>query len=671
MIDLRNGDCLEVLKNIEDNSVDLILTDPPYELNFMGKKWDNTGIAFNIEVWKEAYRVLKPGGYCMAFSGTRTYHRMATAIEDAGFEIKDMIEWVYGSGFPKALDISKAINAKIKTGGSSPKNLRRDRMGENYKPTGQKDYAKGRMFSSEIENDNTVVELCDIAKQYEGYKTQLKPAHEPLILAQKKFNFVLNYDIMLKINNILEVISECVKLYVKGAGKKLKRHLIEYQEGINTALENVETVLKEELSEKTDTFKLQETGKMCWSIDTLWNNISEEILINGNIYTIKTESNLTTELKTLKSQLLTDIYENITQVQELKASGLNVDVMNAENLSKEERKKLIDTLNVIVPENVMKQIERDCLKRLVSFAEKSLGITTQIKNSVVKTVIHNGEEGNLQIELYDNVNIAEKNLKQLNQDQLNTVIENVCQKDLKRANHEPICLAMKPLSEKNFAENVMKWGTGGLNIDGTRIGNDIVGWGGKPSNGMFKGLNKSEEAREVEGRYPANFIISEDIAPVLDKQSGYSKSRPNIVKEKYKSSENGVNTPFKRGGDTYHNDEGGASRFFYNATIEEEDYMPFCYTAKASKKERNSDIEGQVHNNINNHATVKPKSILTYLLKLGLPPYDSVVLDMFAGSGSLGLAIADINKETGRNHKAILIEKDEEHCEIIKKRCCL
>ena len=113
MIDLRNGDCLEVLKNIEDNSVDLILTDPPYELNFMNKGWDNTGIAFNVEVWKEAYRVLKPGSYLMAFSGSRTYHRMAVAIEDAGFEIKDMIEWVYGSGFPKALDISKAIDKKL------------------------------------------------------------------------------------------------------------------------------------------------------------------------------------------------------------------------------------------------------------------------------------------------------------------------------------------------------------------------------------------------------------------------------------------------------------------------------------------------------------------------------------------------------------------------------
>ena len=105
---LINGDCLVEMKNIPDNSVDSIVTDPPYELGFMGKSWDSTGIANNREMWAECLRVLKPGGHLLAFSGTRTYHRMATAIEDAGFEIRDMIEWVYGSGFPKSLNIGKA-----------------------------------------------------------------------------------------------------------------------------------------------------------------------------------------------------------------------------------------------------------------------------------------------------------------------------------------------------------------------------------------------------------------------------------------------------------------------------------------------------------------------------------------------------------------------------------
>lgn len=104
------GDCLEVMKDIPDNSVDSIVTDPPYELGFMGKSWDNTGIANNTEMWKECLRVLKPGGYLLSFGGTRTYHRMAVAIEDAGFEVRDMIEWVYGSGFPKSLNIGKAVD---------------------------------------------------------------------------------------------------------------------------------------------------------------------------------------------------------------------------------------------------------------------------------------------------------------------------------------------------------------------------------------------------------------------------------------------------------------------------------------------------------------------------------------------------------------------------------
>src|SRR5690606_22414642 len=105
-------DCLDGMKLLDDNSVDSIVTDPPYELGFMGKKWDSTGIAYNVELWKECLRVLKPGGHLLAFGGTRTYHRMTCAIEDAGFEIRDCIQWLYGSGFPKSMDISKEIDKK-------------------------------------------------------------------------------------------------------------------------------------------------------------------------------------------------------------------------------------------------------------------------------------------------------------------------------------------------------------------------------------------------------------------------------------------------------------------------------------------------------------------------------------------------------------------------------
>jgi len=138
-----HGDCRHVLKTLKTNSVDSIVTDPPYELGFMGKSWDSTGVAYDVAVWQECLRVLKPGGHLLAFGGSRTYHRLACAIEDAGFQIRDQIMWVYGSGFPKSLNISKAI-----------------------------DKAAGADATAE-------------AKQWEGWGTALKPAHEPIVMARK------------------------------------------------------------------------------------------------------------------------------------------------------------------------------------------------------------------------------------------------------------------------------------------------------------------------------------------------------------------------------------------------------------------------------------------------------------------------------------------------------
>jgi DNA modification methylase len=109
-VTVHHGNCLDILPTLPDCSVDSVVTDPPYELGFMGKDWDNSGIAYRVNLWSEVLRVLKPGGHLLAFGGTRTYHRMAVAIEDAGFEIRDSIHWIYGSGFPKSHDVSKGID---------------------------------------------------------------------------------------------------------------------------------------------------------------------------------------------------------------------------------------------------------------------------------------------------------------------------------------------------------------------------------------------------------------------------------------------------------------------------------------------------------------------------------------------------------------------------------
>jgi len=174
---ILHGDCLDKLKELPDNSVDSVVTDSPYELGFMGKHWDNSGIANNPDMWREVLRVLKPGGHLLSFSGARTYHRQAVAIEDAGFEIRDMVEWIYGSGFPKSLNIGKAVdklegNEREVTGSYTVPDIKGDAYGT------MNDKQGGSYKNIEVSKTKG-------HSQWEGWGTALKPAHEPICLARK------------------------------------------------------------------------------------------------------------------------------------------------------------------------------------------------------------------------------------------------------------------------------------------------------------------------------------------------------------------------------------------------------------------------------------------------------------------------------------------------------
>jgi site-specific DNA-methyltransferase (adenine-specific) len=169
------GDCLDKLKELDENSVDSVITDPPYELGFMGKKWDSTGIAYNPDLWKEVYRVLKPGGHLLSFGGSRTYHRMAVAIEDAGFEIRDQIMWVYGSGFPKSFNIGKGVD---KLQGNE-----REVIGLHERQNYKKGGAGFRQLGDDEMRTDYYVDKGN--SEWEGWGTALKPAHEPIVMARK------------------------------------------------------------------------------------------------------------------------------------------------------------------------------------------------------------------------------------------------------------------------------------------------------------------------------------------------------------------------------------------------------------------------------------------------------------------------------------------------------
>jgi hypothetical protein len=260
-VTLHHGDALDVLATLPAESVDAVVTDPPYELGFMGRAWDQSGIAYNIELWKQCLRVLKPGGHLLAFGGTRTSHRLACAIEDAGFDIRDSIAWLYGSGFPKSLDVSKAIDkarddrpavksvsaflaAATRAAGLTDRDLDREfgfagRMAgqwltqagwvllpgweqwerlrallgfggemdaEVWRLNGRKGtpgdawaerevigerttgISTGRgavPYIGDSDNRDVTAPATDEAKQWSGWGTALKPAHEPIVVARK------------------------------------------------------------------------------------------------------------------------------------------------------------------------------------------------------------------------------------------------------------------------------------------------------------------------------------------------------------------------------------------------------------------------------------------------------------------------------------------------------
>jgi len=415
-IKLMQGDNILSLKKLPENSIDSIVTDPPYGLSFMNKKWDYE--VPSIEFWQEAFRVLKPGGHVLSFGGTRTYHRMVVNMEDAGFEIRDQIMWIYGSGFPKSLNIGKSFDKK---------------------------------------NGNE--------REVTGIKTD-------------------------------------------GA----------YSSGTNNLGINRSSLLGEGDGRKTPPTRGEDFGKV------------------------------------------------------------------------------------------------------TKGSSKYEGWGTALKPA-----------------------------------------------------NEPICLARKPLSEKTIVDNVIKWGTGGINVDGCRIGTELVktsGNNGLGNNGIYCDTYKGcEDSEEREGRFPANILFDEEAAQVLDEQSGILSTHSTGKGNNVKGSKNiNIGGGYTRPGIKTEN--GGASRFFY--------------VAKVGKKERNLGLDNfedkKLHSinqlddrarpdgtiretpiHKNNHPTLKPINLMTYLCRLITPP-GGIILDPFMGSGSTGISACL------EGFRFVGMELDEDYFKIAEAR---
>jgi DNA modification methylase len=175
LVNLYHGDCIEVMREMPDASVDAIVTDPPYGLGFMGRAWDD--LPPGLPWARECLRVLKPGGHLLAFGGSRTWHRLAVAVEDAGFEMRDSIAWLYGSGFPKSLDVSKAIDKAA--GAEWPV------VGPNPSASQQPGQGGTAAHGDRKPNLFLTAPATPEAEQWQGWGTALKPAFEPIVVARK------------------------------------------------------------------------------------------------------------------------------------------------------------------------------------------------------------------------------------------------------------------------------------------------------------------------------------------------------------------------------------------------------------------------------------------------------------------------------------------------------
>lgn len=632
---LYNGNMLDMLEVIPENSIDAIVTDPPYELGFMGKEWDKTGIAFRKETWEKCLQVLKPGGHMLVFGGSRTQHRIACAIEDAGFEIRDCFMWIYGC-------YSKDTQVLTDKGYKYFYELdKTEKVMQWDKETNLLSWVSPlKYFDFDIDED--LVEL-----KTENSEQQLTKNHKVIY---KQNNEVKETFAQF----ILDLLEDDFEIYLP----ILKDEKIEWEKVINgRTIKYKDKVYC--LQTKTGAFVVRRIGKSFISGNSGFPksmNIGKQIdKKNGR------DSEL---YKEIGRYIKTKREEKNISLKELNkkfnyVAGCNWwESQNDNNVRlpiKEDWIKLKQILDL--DDRYDKIIEREEAigEKLGTKIRGNAGFSNEQVPRPWKEKI--GEE-------YDITAPATELAKRW--ESWGTQVKPA---------YEPIIVARKPV-EHSIVENVIKWGVGGINIDECRVGADTIKTHGGRNNivsgdervGKALGYNAPHEALNTfhQGRFPANVILSYDEENKEEVCSGFPITKGGVTKEKgtYGFCFNEGKRDNKPMADGY-GDEGSASRYFKNCEYDEyyEEPQRYYYTSKVSTKERNEGL-GEIKNI---HPTVKPVSLLSYLIRL-ITPNNGTILDVFNGSGSTGKAVINENRENNKGYKYIGIELSEEYCEIAKQR---
>lgn len=604
-VTLHCGDCLDVLASLPENSVDSVVCDPPYHLTsivkrfgaedaapaqegktgayarasrgFMGKQWDGGDVAFRKETWAAVFRVLKPGGHLLAFSGTRTYHRMACAIEDAGFEIRDMPAWMYGTGFPKSHSVSKGIDkARGKEGGKIATGSAVKRM----IPGADQNKAGWEKNNGREYQPGEYVPADDTSNEWKGWGTALKPAVEPICMARKP---LMTLAVDVRANVEAELRSRGVDgeiTWTKRRAKDVGKLDPSISSSEIPALQTAETFA--DLAEESETV----------NADAKIRRASNKRGIAG---TPQTQDGKTS------------YGDNMIVASENKSSMPMVEsAPAAAKMSQPSSPSIISTAAgaLIEDQSTGRSTPNSGEKDSLPDTEYFAGIATGLIGSMATVRISREKDGSF-----------------------------VWPHDL------PEYVAAKPLT---VAENVLKFGTGAINVDGCRIEHSEECKpmaAQKDGDLVFGQAGRRSETTDLKpnGRWPANVIHdgSEEVVaafPDSDGQNGYVGPEQGERPSRGIYGDFGARPPSPPRGDT-----GSAARFFYSA--------------KADAHDRAG----------SGHPTVKPVDLMQYLVRL-VTPKGGTVLDPFSGTGTTGEAAFY------EGFNAILIEREAEYQEDIRRR---
>jgi DNA modification methylase len=697
---ILHGNCLEVLRTLPDASLDSVVCDPPYGLgnedptpeellaylqgadletgDFMDRPWNIPPVA----VWKECFRALKPGGHLLAFAGTRTQDLMAMGIRMAGFENRDTIATIFGpsvllwaqsQGFPKNHDVSANIDRKLGmqrevigtkrgVGGENLNDIVQGREVRQTTDEGGKGIGAYGVGAKQVGIDIPVTApASEQAKQWEGWGSALKPSNEVIVFARKPFVFEPLWCSASEVTALLEGL-----LWLRSPAKFVQKSLQLSQkdfgmvesDSVRWIAAAVHTIQCEKRSDLTGMFASQEEASTYLSIVTLWSGILDALCQKKSTFTTVMAFDTITALRTLRYSLSKStpptMLHHVTQ-----NDGLWLSVGTVKTILSEEKVKLSAIPTLTALESATAEQLTPLMSELVCFAEtlsQSTGV--QLVDFAGENATFCAPEGRPKVRL------------------------------------EPILMFRKPVAEKTVVDQVLKTGTGAINIGGCRIGVSSNDPNHRPAttettdaaSSMF-GIN-SQRRGEISGRWPANLILvhgdrckiigtkkvkaplinrfedgmkpwgdgaghgftstrtgdengEEEIpvyecmegcpAKLLDAQSGISVSRPDLRNEGSMDTRNGnKNWRYKRQPSMV-SDAGGASRFFAQFMPD----APFFYCAKASSAEKTiASDDGEL---LEDHPTVKPLKLMAYLVRLVTPP-KGIVLDPYCGSGTTCVA---------------------------------